>query len=406
MSVNGRSSTAEGNGSEIARSSAFMRQRNERTVFSRVCQLGPTSIAQLVNDTGLSKPTVGLALAHLQEVGLIEPAGRRTGQAGRAPQMFSARGDAGWIVAVDVGRRWVGVALADLTGAVVAQLRRRSPGSAAGLVDQISTLVDEVLPDQVTATEVLSVVVGSAGVYEPRTGRVRHASNLPGWERPELVATLTQRLGEQIAFENDVDLAALGEQAFGLGQGVDDFVYLHLGSGLGVGAVLGGRLHRGAHGTAGELAFLPVVQPPDGRAGEAVLRRGLLENAAAADGLVAAAVRHGMTDARRAEDVLAAARAEHPAALAAMGDEIDHLTIAMCSIITLLDPELVVLGGGVGRNLGEYLPQLKRRLRDLLPLPQPKLAISVLGDDAVLLGGLASGLATARERALLRVLEN
>lgn len=421
------------NGAEVARSSAYLRQVNERTVFKRVCELAPTSVTQLVQDTGLSKPTVGLTLAHLEEVGLIQRLGTRTGQAGRAPQLFGPRPEAGWVVAVDVGRHWVGVLLADLTGAVVAQLRRRSPGGAQGLpiataiqltADQISGLVDDVLAGtDLAAEDVLSVVVGSPGVYDASEGRLQHASNLPGWERPELVASLRERLGEHIVFENDVDLAALGEQAFGLGQGIDDFVYLSIGSGLGIGAVLGGRLHRGAHGTAGELAFLPVA-PPDrfrgggweaghsprgsglvggnSQAGQAALRQGLLESVAAADGLVAAAQRHGLAEARRPEDVLAAARAEHPAAVLAMDEELDHLTAGLASIVALLDPELVVFGGGIGRNLHEHLPALRQRLAELLPLPQPRFAVSALGDDATLLGGLASGLSTARERALSR----
>jgi predicted NBD/HSP70 family sugar kinase len=410
------------NGAEVARSSAYLRQVNERTVFKRVCELAPTSVTQLVQDTGLSKPTVGLTLAHLEEVGLIQRLGTRTGQAGRAPQLFGPRPEAGWVVAVDVGRHWVGVLLADLTGTVVAQLRRRSPGGTPGLpiataiqltADQISGLVDEVLAGtDLAAEDVLSVVVGSPGVYDATEGRLQHASNLPGWERPELVASLRERLGEHIVFENDVDLAALGEQAFGLGQGIDDFVYLSIGSGLGVGAVLGGRLHRGAHGTAGELAFLPVVPPDDfggsglvggnSQAGQAALRRGLLESVAAADGLVAAAQRHGLAEARRPEDVLAAARAEHPAAVRAMDEELDHLTAGLASIVALLDPELVVFGGGIGRNLHEHLAALRQRLAELLPLPQPRFAVSALGDDATLLGGLASGLSTARERALHR----
>lgn len=392
-------------GGEVARSSAYLRQVNERTVFRRVCQLAPVSITQLVQDTGLSKPTVGLALARLEELGLIERVGRRTGGAGRAPQTFALRAEAGWVVAVDVGRRWVGVLLADLSGTVAAQLRRRTPRTTQGLVDQIGSLVDEVLAKPEPGEHPFSIVVGSPGVYDENDRRLRHASNLPGWERPELVQRLQERLGAQIAFENDVDLAALGEQAFGLGRGVDDFVFLSIGSGLGVGSVLGGRLHRGAHGTAGELAFLPVVEPPKGPAGQAALRRGLLETAAAADGLVAAAQRFGLAEARRPEDVLAAARAGHAGAVRALDAEIKYLITALSSIVVLLDPELVALGGGVGRNLGEYLPALQQGLADLLPLPQPRLAISALGDDAVLLGGLARGLTIARERALERVRE-
>ncbi|GLH97028.1 ROK family transcriptional regulator [Phytohabitans aurantiacus] len=386
--------------SEVATSAAFLRQVNERTVFKRVLELAPTSVTQLVKETGLSKPTVGLTLARLEQVGLVRKVGLRTGAAGRAPQLFGPRPEAGWVVAIDVGLRWVGVLLADLTGTIAGQSRRRSKRSARKLVDQIGDMVDELLAGTDVAPEsVLNVVVGSPGVYDKTGHRVRHASNLPGWERPDLVPTLRERLGEHIAFENDVDLAALGEQAYGLGRGVENFVYLHIGSGLGIGAVLGGRLHRGAHGTAGEVAFLPVVTPASG---PAALRRGLLETAAAADGLVAAAHRHGLTTATRAEDVLAAAKAEEPAAVRAMADELDHLTTALAAVMTLLDPELVVLGGGVGRHFGDYLVPLRQRLAALLPLPIPAFAVSALGDDATLLGGLASGLRNARERALQR----
>jgi predicted NBD/HSP70 family sugar kinase len=123
---------------------------------------------------------------------------------------------------------------------------------------------------------------------------------------------------------------------------------------------------------------------------------------AAADGLVAAAQRHGLAEARRPEDVLAAARAGDHAASEAMAEELGYLTTGLAAVITLLDPELIILGGGVGRNLHEEVAALRHRLAELLPLPQPRLEVSALGDDATLLGGLASGLTAARERALQR----
>lgn len=246
--------------SAALRGPGSMRRANEWVVLERLRSHAPASAPELSSVTGLSRPTVNLALARLEEDRLVRQTGRRTGNAGRSARLWEPHVDTGRVISVDVGAQWVRLALADLGGRVLD--RRREPSralSATDLVHQISRLVAELLEsNEVTRERLLSTVVGSPGIYDPASQRLRHASNLPGWDRPTIVGLLTDEFGDSIRFENDIDLAALGEQAAGLGCGIPDFVYLSVGSGVGMGTITGGRLHRGARGAAGEIAFLLV----------------------------------------------------------------------------------------------------------------------------------------------------
>src|SRR5262249_35313762 len=105
---------------------------NERAVFERIRQLGPVSRPQLAEATGLSKPTISLALADLERWKLVRPVGHRSGNTGRAAVLYEMRPDAGWVIAVDVGRAWIRLALANLSGEVVARRKQRSQAGAGG----------------------------------------------------------------------------------------------------------------------------------------------------------------------------------------------------------------------------------------------------------------------------------
>ena len=403
----------------VATTTAVVRMINERAVYERIRSLRQASASQLVSATGLSKATIGLALGSLERVGLIRNVGRRVGQVGRAPRLYEIRPDAGWAMAVDVGGSWIRLAVADLSGDIVARKDQRvrardtaggsggsSPrASAAALARQIGELARDCATQAgITMAAVTHTVVGFPGVYDPESDLIMAAPNLPGWDRPGSVAALRAVLGEQFSIDNDVNLATLAEQSYGVGAGVSDFVFISIGTGVGMGIVIGGNLYRGSSGRAGEISFLPVADDSERLITSAadVKSHGILETVASADGVMAAARRQGMT-AMTAEEVFGAARSGNPEALQVTRAEAGHLARALAAVIAVLDPGLIVLGGGVGGNADLLLEPIRQRLGELLALSVPAIEVSLLGRDSVVLGGLAASLEHARDAVLAHI---
>ena len=391
---------------ETASTASVMRVMNERAVFERIRLLGPVSRPQLAEATGLSKPTISLALVNLERSGLVRHVGQSSGNSGRAALLYEMRPEAGWVVGVDVGRSWLRVALANLAGEVVLRRQERSQSrDAKKLVAQIGTVVSALAVEAGLSNEdVTYTVIGSPGVVDERSGAMRLAANLSGWNGPGVLDALRERLGPSLAVENDINLAALGEQAHGLGKGVQNFVFVSVGTGIGMGIVIDGQLHRGARGAAGEIGFLPLGDSEPSGEEASKRRRGSLESVASADAVVANARRLGMRRVLTAKQVFESTRESDKAALAAVRVEAEHLARAVAAITSVLDPELVVLGGGIGRNGDLLIAPMERLLRRLLRMPPPPLMVSALGDDAVVLGALAIALARARENVFARAM--
>src|SRR5580692_8915442 len=370
---------------------ALIRALNEQLLLDHVRSSGPYSRAELARVSGLSKPTVSLALANLERAGLIRLAGQRTGMPGRTALLYEVRPEAGFILGLDIGVRYLRGAVADLAGEVRARLS--VPVRAATAGDRVAELVE--LADElcarvgITRAQVTATVVGSPGVYDPQRNLMALTGGLPGWDQPEAVAGLRAAFGPALAIENDVDAAALAERALGVGQEADRFAWVHVGTGIGMGLVLGGRLHRGVHGVAGEIAFMPLSDEESSEA----RRRGPLEAAAAASGIVRAARTTGMRGAVSARSVFAAAARGDERAVAVVAAEARLVARAVCCVITVVDPELIVLGGGIGQAPG-FASTVTSALSDLTPV-LPEVKVSALGSDVVVDGCLAEGASLA-----------
>lgn len=379
---------------ESAWNRSVLRTNNERLLLDRLRADGATSRAELARLTGLSKPTVSTALGRLEHGGLVREIGKQAmAGRGRSPVLYEADPTAGYAFGVDVGRSWIRVGLADLDGTVVG--RADEPNTAAdadGIVDAIVAQARRACDQaDVAWSRVLHTVVGSPGVIDATTNELRYAVNLPGWGRREVTDRLATSLHTGLELLNDANLAALGEYAAGAGQGRHLFVYLLVGTGLGAGIVLDGRLFPGARGAAGEIGYLPYGPQNEHRA----RTRGLLEDAVAADSVVAAARELGLPDTDSAKQVFLAARAGSETALEVVRREAERLAHAVAAISAVIDPELVVLGGGIGDSADLLLDPLREALHRMTPLV-PELAASELGANAVLQGALASGVGTVR----------
>jgi predicted NBD/HSP70 family sugar kinase len=383
----------------------LIRAMNEQLLLSHIRQLGVCSRADLARLSGLSKPTVSLALANVERSGLVRTAGQRTGVPGRSAVLYEIRPDAGYVLGLDIGHEYLRGAIADLTGEIRAKAEARSPsGSVSRRVGELIKLADGICAAAgIGRTDVTQTVLGSPGVYDPSRDAIALTGGLAGWDKRAVLERLRAAFGPNFVVENDTDAAALAEREHGHGREFASFAFVSIGSGIGMGLVLGGQLHRGAHGVAGEIAFLPITdglgvvggQGALGRQGglggpdpDEVRRRGALEAAGSSSAIVRSA-RHAGMRATSARQVFAAAAAGDARAAAVVAAEARLVAKAICSIVTVIDPGLVVLGGGIGQAPG-FAAVVTAELAGISPV-MPEIRVSALGTSAVVDGCLASG---------------
>jgi len=380
---------------------SMLRALNERTLLEYLRNHRPTSRAQLARATGLSKPTVSQALASLENAGLVRPVGQFVAsKGGRIAILYEPIAEAGYVVGVDVGRGWVRAAVANLAGHIIARMNKPNDAqSASELVALLSRLARDVVAQAgLSWSQVVHAVIGTPGVFDEQSECVLFASNLPEWGRHGLVAELQAAFGLSLSVENDANLAALGERSFGWGASANTFVYITIGTGVGMGIIINGALYRGARGAAGEIGFLPfgsdeVLEEPD-KINESFL--GMFEEATVAEAIVRLAQKLGLPASLSAKQIFDAAEQGDRKALAIVEQEGYRLARAVAAITAVLDPELVVLGGGIGQRGELLLPPLERKLRQLTTL-RPRIVSSKLGDESILLGSIATAIEVAQD---------
>src|SRR6478672_4505890 len=333
---------------------SLLRTLNQGALMQRLRDTGPRSRAQLARDTGLSKPTVSQALAELESAGLVRSVGPAAPSRGRTALLYEPDPTAGYVVGIDIGRAWIRVAVADLAGTIIARSDTPNKARTAGAVVRSAAREARAAVKRagIGWKRVVHTVVGSPGVFDPSTGRLWHAPNLPDWSKPGLAAELRDALTPSTTIDNDANLAAVGERDFGRGRDARSFVYVELGTGLGVGIVIDGELYRGARGAAGEVGYIPWPGAPSSE-------RGRLEEATSAAAVVASAREAGMRGELTAKDVFDAARAGDAKALKAVDEEAVRVAQLLATLSAVVDPEFIVLGGGIGGSADLLLPRVE-----------------------------------------------
>ena len=369
-------------GSKARAVPGLLKQINEREVLETIRSGAPISRAEISRRAGISKPTVSLALESLRGAGLVREAERGPDGPGYGAVYFEPVAEAALVVGLDLGARFVRGAVCDLAGTIRArQDVELAVADAAEAVETIAQLQGSLLEAAALDPALVDrVVVGVPGVIGG-DGTLRLIENVSGLEGRLFGRELEEALELPVALENDINLAALGEQWQGVARGVDDFAFLSVGTGMGAGLVLGGELHRGRNGAAGEVDFAlaGIGQTLDPSAPEVVELARNLAGLQADPRAVFGAARNGDAGARAVVDEIARRIALHVAAIAGVADV-----------------ELVVLGGGIGANGDLLLDPVGRLLADWLPFPA-RVEVSTLGEAAVLTGALAVGLQAALE---------
>ncbi|NGO73465.1 ROK family transcriptional regulator [Streptomyces boncukensis] len=399
-----------------------LRAMNDRAALDLLLAHGPLSRGRIGKLTGLSKPTASQLLARLEAAGLVVVTGTSEGRPGPNAQLYAVNPAAAHVAALDVTSTRLLAAVADITGRTAGTFELPTPGRQAGAdtVRQVLQAVDGAAKTAgVHRSGLQRIVIGTPGAFDPGTGRLRYASHLPGWHSPTLLDELAAALPMPLEYDNDVNLAAVAEQRLGAAGGHEDFVLLWNEQGLGAAVVIGGKLHRGRTGGAGEVGFLPVPGTPlVRRPGQS--NSGGFQELAGANAVLLHARELGLEYDQQAQWKDAAAQllahaAERAAAGEgdAAGDAVDADTAAaydallrrhatdlatgLASVVALLDPELIVLSGGLPAAGGEPLRELVRAELSELAVPRPRLVLGTVTEHPVLSGALESALATTRD---------
>ncbi|WP_328507182.1 ROK family transcriptional regulator [Streptomyces sp. NBC_00391] len=396
-----------------------LRAMNDRAALDLLLEHGPLSRTRLGKLTGLSKPTASQLLARLEAAGLVIATGTGTdgsgtgasgsgaGRPGPNAQLYAVDPTAAYAAGVDVTPERVLAAVADLTGRTVGEHAVPTPGRrpAEPVVRQVTTALDgAVKAAGLVRSDVRRAVIGTPGAFDPNTGRLRYASHLPGWHSPALLDELAAALPMPVEYENDVNLAALAEQRLGAARGHDDFVLLWNEGGLGAAVVLGGRLHRGFTGGAGEVGFLPVPGVP-------LVRQVTKANSGGFQELAGSQIIPRLARELGISPVPEGPYAEVAAALVAQAaaavDSGPHrrllatyatgLATGIASLVAVLDPELVVLSGTALTAGGEPLRALVEAELAELAASRPRLVLGDVREHPVLRGALESALAATRD---------
>jgi predicted NBD/HSP70 family sugar kinase len=373
----------------------LLRDLNERTVLDLIRTSAPISRAEISRRAGISKPTVSLALRSLVDGGLVRETSQLPGRPTYGAVYFEPVPEAALVLGFDLGARFLRGAVSDLRGDVRARQDVEVSGlDAAEVVEAAAGLLASLLDSSGLGADLVDgAVVGVPGVVSSGGGRIELPGDIPGLGERDLGAELEVRLGLPVTLENDVNFAALGEHWRGVAQGVEDFAFLSIGTGLGAGIVLDGRLHRGRHGAAGELDYSRAGRPDETDPSAAAISAFAAQLARGAD-----TVLEPPHDTR---SIFAAARAGDAVAGAVAEETARRIALHVVPVASTVDVSLVVLGGGIGANGDLLLEPVRRLLAAWLPYP-PRVEVSTLGDGAVLAGALATGLRAANESVFVR----
>lgn len=371
-----------------APSSPVARQQSVRLVVERLLRDRSVSRAEIARSTGLSKQTISEVMRDLERDGWVHEDGQIQGSVGRSAVTYALRPDAAFVLGIDLGGTKLHIALADLHGEIVAEsIEPTSSDGGAAVVAQIERMKDALLQHaSVSAQRLRGGVMGSPGMVDPASGSIVIAPNIPGLDSLDVRAALRERLGIDITIENDVNLAAIGEHWRGNSRRARSFAFIAVGTGIGMGIFSDGYLVRGARGAAGEIAYLPLGGDPYDARG---LRFGTLETAIGSAGIVERYLGLGGSPGSTVRDVFDRLDIEEAARITI--DEVSRiLTTAILAVHSILDSEIIILGGSIGAR-----PELKLRIDEHLGrcMREPvRIELSALGNRATLIGAIGSAI--------------
>jgi glucokinase-like ROK family protein len=367
----------------------------------------PVSRARLNDALNSSRGKISTEVGQLLEAGLLAEEGFADSEGGRRSSLLVIPHSAGFIVAIDIGATSIDVALTTLGSELVAQKSELADvrDGPRPVIGRVKALLAELLEENgARAQDILAIGVGVPGPVEQASGLLTVPPIMPGWDRFSVRETFAGDYAAPVFLDNDANVMALGEHWGGVAKGVDDMIFVKIGTGIGSGVVVGGRLHRGAQGCAGDFGHI-CVDP------EGLLclcgNIGCLEAMAAAPAIVLEAekcAREGKSPLLttvlqergelRMKDVGEAARRGDYCALTTIRRSGRLIGQTLASAVNILNPSMIVIGGGVSRLGHALLAEIRSAVyKRSLPLATRNLPIvmSELDDVAGIIGASVMG---------------
>ena len=365
-----------------------LRQISVRAAMEVLLKEGPTSRAALSKKTGLSKQTMSEVIRALEQNGWVRVSGRISGKVGRSAVAYEVAPDGGYAIGIDFGATTIRIALVSVTGDMVQEGEFAVGGkTGAALIEHLGACVSNFITDAVIPLDKLLLgAVATPGVIDTETGDLQMAPNMPETGGLKFVDYLSEAIGCPVVVENDVNAAVLGESWKGRSAGISDAAFIMLGTGVGLGMLIDGKLIKGARGAAGEISYLPLGSDPYSTES---LDRGALETAISAAGLMSR-YRAAGGQQQTVIDLFREAEAGHTAARETIAQTARLAAMLVLSVDAMIDPQAIFLGGNVGRHpllfgmIEDELPRLTRR--------KITLEVSALGARATVVGAAAIAL--------------
>ena len=354
-------------------------------------EAGPFSISDIVKLTGTHEELVRVSLDKLQAIGLLGSSNSKSSPG------YILLPDSGYVFGVDLGGTKIMAAIADLSGRIVAELTEATDSRGDfHVLNQIRQIAARLLARvSLGALDIRAIAVGIPGAVDPVTGVTSLLPNIEGFGELHIGDGLAERFDCTVVVENDVNMAVLGEAWRGSAIGRKHVSFLSLGTGVGLGNIVAGKLLRGISGAAGEIAFMPIgrdLTSSDAR------KYGSFELEVGTQGIVARCRSLGATSVNSAKDVFDLLENGDRAAIQTIEETARYIALAITSVQFLFDPELVVLGGSIGTRM-----ELVSRIANILPELAAKpvqIVASGLGSRAGLFGAISLAIGQALSEQL------
>ena len=364
------------------------------------------SRAEIARRLSLSRSTVTEIVKDLLKTVFVEEVGRGTSSGGRRPIMLEFQYEAKCILGIDIGATHVSVALIDLRGRLLEWKEKRHPvrTDPEGTRALVVQMCDEcIAPWGVGVERLLSISVSVPSPVDPAHPEWLPEVVIPAWQGHSELDRLRERYGVPVYVDNDANLGALAEHWWGAGRGVDDFVFLKLGRGIGAGYILGGEVYRGVGGVAGEIGHLSIDPhgPPCvcGLKGCLATFIGSSALQARANALLAEYPDSALLgEELTMSTIVRAARAGDSLAQHVVQEAASYLGIALTGFINLMNPRMVVLGGGLAQVGDLLLEPLREKVREATLVRSAatvEIRTSQLGPQAVAIGAATLALEAA-----------